>query len=259
MSENKAIEYLTEFRLSWKDLSILPDDQKASLAIFSFAVSEVNALMKMFLLSNHSSIGEPAIDQMASIQRNTILRVWSAKVFEFSVFLTYGGKKKTTSDPDLLQLATESLAKFDALKTGQGFAFAQNIRHESTNHYSFSAAKGNIKHMSSGTNCDIFMHEKTGNSFYPMGESVMFMGRFSRHNRPSEYDNDLNVVVEAWLDWLIKATSWMQEVFDSFFELLKIRHFPDRFATERMYWIDPIFVGNADERKMPIFLRTNSK
>jgi hypothetical protein len=254
VSENKAIEFLTEFHISPRDLDLLSVDRKATLSILSFAVSEVNVLMKTFLLSSHSSIGTAAIDQLLSIQRNTILRVWSAKVFEFSEFLKFGGKKKETSDEILLKLSAEQLEAFDLLKHDQGFSFAQNIRHESTNHYSFSAAKDNVKHLAADADCNAYMHEMTGNSFYPMGEHVMFITRISRQSRIAGEDA-FRKVIQSWLDWLLRATEWMEATFAKFFEELVLDVFPGRSAYERMYWIAPELVGKSDERKVPVFLR----
>ena len=46
-----AIEYLNEFKLTKKDLSILDDEVVAAIAVLCFAVTEINSLMRLYIFS----------------------------------------------------------------------------------------------------------------------------------------------------------------------------------------------------------------
>lgn len=87
--KNSAIEHLFEYPLSKSDVAKLPKDQHAVIAVLCFIASESNALAKTYIAASHEDTGETVIDTSLSILRFTILRAWSAKLFEVSEFLGF--------------------------------------------------------------------------------------------------------------------------------------------------------------------------
>ena len=59
---NKAIEFLYEYKVTGKEMERLDDDVRAALAITSFAVTEINTLMKCYIFSTHGRIDDELID-----------------------------------------------------------------------------------------------------------------------------------------------------------------------------------------------------
>jgi hypothetical protein len=92
------------------------------------------------------------------------------------------------------------------------------IRHEVANHYTLKAAKKNLRFISPEADLSLYVHELRGNSFYPMGEEVIFAGRLNRHLSGSAADIPPSDAFDEWLDWSLKATNLANKVH---FELVK--------------------------------------
>ncbi|MFN8993274.1 MAG: hypothetical protein ACK5X3_06380, partial [Pseudomonadota bacterium] len=177
---NTAIEYFVELEMRWKEFDPLSDDEKAALSIVCFAVTEVNALMRIYAFAEHHFTGNAAIDYGMLAQSHSLLRCWSAKLFEFSEFITFKDKNNRTSTPSLLALSKKHVAAFDVLKSANGYGAARYLRHETTNHYFLDPVRKNLPHVSDRANCNFYLHQLNGNSHFPMGEEVVFVGRLNR-------------------------------------------------------------------------------
>jgi hypothetical protein len=255
----KAIEYLVEYSVSSSELQEIPEDQKSILAVISYAVTEVNSLRKLYLASDHEAQGIGVIDEMISHQRNMLLRLWSAKLFEFSEFIELEKVKPKIMDEDVIAFAATVKAGFAALSIGSGYEAARNIRHEATSHYLFSAARKNLPYLDKKASLRLFLHAMTGNAFYPWGDTVMFFGRIARQGRKLATDADKRRLIEEWMDWNLSATKWMDGVAEAAFRSFVLAKFPDKAGRRRDYWIDPVLVATTGERRSPIILRKSSQ
>lgn len=251
-----AIEYLVDYSLRWADLRDLPEDQVAFLGVLSYAVSEVNALSGIYIFSSHPMIENEAIDNAILIQRFVLLRSWSARLFEAIELLENGVKKRQISDQDLLEFVKECLKELSAIKSSKGYELARDLRNESTNHYSFSTAKKNLKHISDRANCNMYLHEKKVNSFYPFGEEVMFVGRLNRHGASLRTRDKKSNLLDLWISWNLKATQLIGDIQVEFFKKFLLERFPDKFGHERPYWIPRELASTVEDKHVPIFLRT---
>jgi hypothetical protein len=251
----RAIEYLYEYPLYRKDLEKVQPEHAAALAVVSYAVNEVNILQKLYLSARHPFCGDDAMDSLVAAFHFVILRTWSAKLFEFSEFLSFGGQKKKTSDECLLSLADAALVDFEPLKTSTGYELARNVRHEASNHYSFDAAKKNLKFLSKSANCKFYIHKEGGNSFFPLGEELMFAARVNRYGDHITSKEERMKLLGEWMDWNLGASRWIDRVHAEFAKKLVFDRFPDKFAQEKMWWLPPEFVGTTTEVTVPIFLR----
>ncbi|MFW8633575.1 hypothetical protein [Cribrihabitans pelagius] len=256
---DKALEHFWEYPISWRLMQTLPEDQQAAIAVLSFAVSEVNALSRLYIFNAHKLIGEAAIDCATSIQRFLLLRAWSAKLFEIEDFLNLGGKKKVTRDKELLKLANRALESFVTLRDERIYPIVRDIRNEATSHYSLTAAKKNLKFVSYNANCNMYIHEMSGNSFYPMGEEVMFIGRLNRRGASLPTKDERAAQFESWMNWNVSATNWLSSTHASFVRELIFEKQKSRAARKRTYWIPPKFVGSREDGLAPIFLRKPPK
>ena len=250
-----AIEYFVELEMKWHDFLPLSDDQKAALAVVCFAVSEVNALMRMYAFATHDLTDEPAIDYGMLAQSQSILRTWSAKLFEFSEFITFKDKANKTSDPVLNSLSEKHVATFETLKTADGYQTTRYLRHEATNHYLLNPVKKNLPFVSEAADCSFYLHKMRGNSRYPMGDEVVFAGRLNREGAHLTTDEEKRVTYKKWWNWNLAATHWLNDVHFSFYEELVVPISRGKYARRRSYWIDHRFVGVPEKVKTPSILR----
>lgn len=252
MSKTKLV-HLDEFRTNWSELSELPDDHLAMVAVLSYAVSETGALARIYLSQAHDHLDKKAIDSAANIQKFLIIRNWSSKLFEVIEFLELGGKKPKTKDLKVLGLANEALARLDLLEPKSGYNVARDIRHEAANHYSFSAAKKNLRHVHKQADCQMYLNRLGGNCFYPFGEEVMFHARLNRKwaNLPSKAERDARF--GEWLDWNISANRWLAETHAIVTDELIFKALGRNSVRKKVYWVPSELVGRPKENMTPVF------
>lgn len=257
MSDVSAIEYFVELEMRWKEFDPLSDDQKAALSIVCFAVTEVNALMRMYAFTEHDPSGKAAIDYGVLAQSHSLLRSWSAKLFEFSEFITFKDKNNRTSDKALLHLSEKHTATFENLKLASGYGAARYLRHEATNHYLLDPVRKNLPYVSDRANCNFYLHQLNGNSHFPMGEEVVFVGRLNRDSVRLATEEEKKKTYRDWWTWNLSATNWLNEVHLDFYRefVAPLVKATGKTARRRVYWIDPRLVGVPEQEKVPIFAR----
>lgn len=165
------------------------------------------------------------------------------------------GRFNNTKNKKLLALCGEAQEKFKVLKADEIYRLVQSIRNEATSHTTMSAARKNLKFMSDDADCSLYMHDLNGNSFFPMGEELMFAARLDRHAGFGASPEEKITLLEKWKDWNLAANSWLGEVHVNF--TLKTT-FEDKNkipAYRHPYWIPPAMVGQSDDRKTPLFIR----
>ncbi|WP_170596196.1 hypothetical protein [Ruegeria arenilitoris] len=254
----KAIEKIIELPIYLKDLEALSVDEKALFALASFAASESNSISRLYLFSTHKTTGDEIVDSAISLQIMVMLGYWSAKLFEFYETISDLAISKGTKNDNVIRLAKESFDAFSGIKEQPGYEVARAIRHEATNHYSFKAAKKNLAYIPDNANCKFYLHEKDGNSWYPFGEEVMFVGRFNRAGASLNSREEKNQLLKEWLDWNLAATKWANKAYELIATSLVLDRLPDRTARQKLLWLDPELVGEVNGRKTPIFLRSEA-
>ncbi|MFK7835149.1 MAG: hypothetical protein AB8B60_02915 [Sulfitobacter sp.] len=252
----KALQKQFEYPLTWKDLAVLPAEQLALLSLANFAAAELNILQRIYIQTAHNLTQDAALDVAIAAQRYVVLRTWSAKLFEFAAMFE-GLLKQGLEDDTTLEMAKEAVERFGALKESDGYAIVRNVRHEASNHYSFSAALKNLSHVPDHANCNMYMNKLDGNSYYPMGEEVMFVGRLNRHGASIKTEEEKQQLLVIWHDWNVEANEWLRKVHERIFSKFVSVRFPDRSAREKLYWFDPKLAGDMVPPSIPIFLRNN--
>lgn len=245
------IETFYKFGLKKKNLTHLHEDMQAGMALMSLAVTESNFLMKMVIDSAHPKINDSIVDLLNSTRHTMLLRLWSAKLFEFITMLN--SKSVRESNGGWAEEAASFLAQFDNFNNHPGYAYARDSRNEFTNHYSFSASKKNVKHIHPNADCSLYVHDLSGNGFYPMGEEFLAMGRFVRtsENRSLE---DILVEVEAWVDWNLEANQLLNNCFTDIMTRLVIDVInlnPDKIDV----WLPKHMTHQKEKPSAPILLR----
>jgi hypothetical protein len=253
---NQALVQYEEFVLSKENLRTLPLEHVSAMATFGYAVSEVNALRRIFLSQSHDPTSERIINEALNIQKLVILRTWSAKLFEIREFLeTLCGPKPITQDKELIGLAIAAIKDLDQTTSKEGYEVARDVRNEATNHYSFAAAKKNFAHLHDGALCNMYIHRHGGNDFFPMGESVMFHGRLHRRWKIVPTLEQKQQLFEQWIDWCLKAGDSLVRSHAQFAEVLIFNALDRNDFKQRNYWVPEVMVGHPMGRMTPVFSR----
>lgn len=253
---NRPIEFLHIYPFSPKELKDLDEDVAAALSVLSFAVTEINTFMKLCLFSVHNFGDGDAIDIANATQQFILLRTWSAKLFELVDFLKFKGRNNKTKSKILLEWkekfegAISELTKEDNL----GYKAARNLRHQASNHYCLKPAKDNLEFVSERANINFFFHKMQGNSFYPLGEEVIFVARLSRQVGEAGSLQEKIQLHEEWRNWNKSFSVLLQKLFSEFVsDILNVQN-SDKFARTEHYYLSPEMVGTIENR-IPLFFR----
>jgi hypothetical protein len=257
--EEKILVKLREFELTLQDLNALSDDQKAAFSVIAFAVSEINALSRVYMFSAHRGIGKSAIDYAVQIQRNSLLRIWSSKIFEFAEFLKFTNKTGKTSDSKVLNLAKMAISDFEKLQKGSGYKIAMVLRNTAANHYSFKAARRLLAHLRDDTDCSLFFGHLRSNSFFPLGEAGMFVSNIYATSGAGAASDAFQKATQEWLDWLGEASLWVDSVQDAFFRDVIQEAVPNLRPVDREYVVPSNFVAVQGNVTTPIFSEARIK
>ena len=254
MSAPSAIEFLVEFPITSGDLASLSEERRTMYALLSFAINELNTLGRLSGFAAHPPCGQENIDIVSAIQSATVLRVWSAKLFELFDALE-SCEKQVAADAGLLEFIVEFKNRFSQQRQSEGYSVARNIRHESTNHYKFDAIRKNLNFIDESANCKLQFHSLLGNSFYPYGEEIAFVGRINRHFSSSKDSLKGPEQIQLWMAWNLEVTKLANEVFQRFLKKFIIGAFPKRRGSRKTYWIPPSLVAEIGSVKVPVFIR----
>ncbi len=258
---HKEIEHFEEVRITADSLTKLPEDQKAIVSLLSFAVNEINILKNLYLFTAHDYVDQDLIDGLLLSREFLILRTWSAKLFEVEKCLTKIVNKRQTHDAKVLNLCQQALANFSSINganTRPVYPIIRNIRNWVANHYSFDEAKQNLKHVTPSNNCKFYLHKMNGNSHYPIGDEVMFLGIMNRHCA-GHGKRDAGDLMKSWMEWNLEADNWLATTHAKFTEELVFKNDASMTSRKVSCWIPPELVGTQDGQKAPILYRKAEK
>jgi hypothetical protein len=258
------IEHLHVFRLKWSELSSLTLDEKAALSILGFLVSEINALKRLSLFSMFPHDENSDIAPAIAIQRNLILRTTTAKLFEFLRFMEkrLDPMAEVTSISRIFGTFAEELSGF---RDGIGFRLAKQIRHKMANHLDFEEAKASAETAGDDVECSFYLTVANGNSYFPVGDEVVFASSLKRtwdsdteENPPDDVENkpSFSDALDAWIEWILKLSDLADRVHLALFTELVEPLVPDRMAQHKSVWLESDLVANHPGFRLPIFIRT---
>lgn len=249
-----ALLKLHKFNLNFSELKDVPDEHVAAFSMSAHAINETNALSRIFLFCGQDDVRETEINAAAFIQRLTLLRVWSAKLFEYTEFVKFEGRGNRTSDKILLRLSKEAKDSFASLCENNDKEFMKRLRNQVTNHYRIDPARRNLQHLDPAADASMYLSESVrSNAFFLLGEDVAFgaaVARFSKEN-----NTDIVEQIERWVDFNLAANVWANDFHASLFKETIRPFFPDRHTTEMSYWLPETMVQEFERGKMPLFMR----
>ncbi|MGR3341820.1 MAG: hypothetical protein ACU0DI_01055 [Paracoccaceae bacterium] len=130
---NKPIVYFVKYRLQFSELLQFGETKAAVFATSCHAINEINVFTRMYLSNHRDAPKEPDMATLYEIQTMTILRSWSAKLFEYHKFISRVRELPEFSAHS--NLLGSNLKKFNRLKKMDGFIITRKIRNEMTSHY----------------------------------------------------------------------------------------------------------------------------
>lgn len=258
MSEEKQeIEFIYKQNLRRKDFADFDEDSVAALAVLSFAVSELNFILRQYLFVQHSFEGSDEIQLINHFQRNVVLRTFSAKLFEAAEFVQLRGQYNRSRSEELKGLLQRYQRSFRWLEKHPGYPIVKSLRHEVTNHYRLKPARANLRGLPNEADFSFLFHEMQGNCFYQMGETVMHYGRVLRIadeavNRPGQPTHS---EYELWMHWNLSALRWLRRVHRHVADNLIASGLPGRKARKLMLWLPEGASASPISRLIPYFVR----
>lgn len=248
----KLVEFFYVYPVFKSDLEKIPRDHAAIVGLLSFAVSEINAFLRMYIFSQHGFDHEAGINEVIAIQNMALMRVISAKLFEVENLLKFS-KVQPPPDKMVIDLAKKCLKSFDALRRKDGYKVALRLRNEATHHYSFAAARKSCSQISANANLNLYIHGKSGNEFYPMGEELIFAGGLNKLS--GEADKSDENIYRVWFEWVKGAVLWLKSAHGRFINELILKKHPGRGARKKIFFLDETLVGEVNSTKLPVIMR----
>ena len=248
------IEHVYKFRLKLSDLAALSRSEKAALTILCFIVSELNSLKRLSLFAmDTQELPEDVIPSMA-VQRNLILRTITAKLFEF--LRVVEKKVDATAVDDRVKKVFQRFSKeLDEARTGIGFTIAKKIRNKMANHFDFEEAEKVVAQCAETVDCNFYLTEASGNSYYPMGDEIIFASGILKAIRDSKLDISFQDALDEWIDWTLRLSKLADIMHGAIFEELVLPLVPDRMAHHRPIWLPEDLVAEHPGFRLPIFIR----
>lgn len=248
------IEHFHEYKLSKNEFDSLNDLEQVAISVSTFATSELITFMRLYSFAGHDEINVPTIDTINTIQKHIIMRIWSAKLFEFHKFLGDLRKRSENNCDSVYKVADAQMKGFNKLKKMRAFGFVRSLRNSSINHYSVKDALESIGYLSENADLSLFIHDLEGNSVSPLGEEVMFVAPLNRYGKLPDGSVDRSIYND-WHKWNIEALTWVKVCHLEIWKEIVFRHFPNKYVRKKSYWLRSEMVGELGEVKTPLFAR----
>ena len=172
------LEYFHSVQLKKDDIEKIGQENFSFLSIILFAANEIFVYQK--ILITYMKRPDKRCDEILTlsfIHQLTILRTLSAKIVEFIKLYEDQNKiwirRGLNNEVEYMKANTEYL---NSLKTSKFFNFTIKMRNKIINHYIISEISKNLPHTSDRSDYSMQLHQEQGNSFFPIGEEVVFIG-----------------------------------------------------------------------------------
>jgi hypothetical protein len=245
-------EELRVVKFSHEQLSDLTEHEQVLLALLSYAVSETNALWRIFECVKHKDVDAGVAIGAVAAQRHVVLRTWSAKLFELHAALK-ALLNEAALEQDLRAFVEAIRSEIAGTPDGEVSDVVKRFRHNSTNHTSVNSVKANLKRMNPASDINFYFSNLEANSFFPIGEEAFFAGEYNSIVQSLE-EKTLDKFSD-WLDWVLQTTKRLIHHLDEFLTRFV---FSDGRAVE---WEALSFHGSSslfgfvENRQVPIFLK----
>lgn len=253
---NRALQQLHVFRLHWRDLASLSDGDKALFSLASFMVNEINSLNRMLLFTIFTIDDDASVEEVAAIQRNLVLRTNTLKLFECQKTIT-----RLTNSEELSDAATnvirEAAAALKVANALDGYSVAKAFRNKMGGHYDYQQVLKNTRASNDDFECAMYIAEEAGNSFFPIGERVVFDRLLVPKPNDEAPIKPSEASIDSWIEWSLEVGRCLRKFHYDLFETLVAPLVEGRKTRPRQIWMDTDLVGKHPGFRIPLFLRAD--
>lgn len=239
-----------EYSFSAKDLQLLPAAEAGFLVASCFAVTEINALERQVLLSlnsrNHVGKAGRAVETIVYVNTLVSDRILSAKLVEYCKLCRDYAKKVDRAAKKGLILVSPAIAEIDEIQSHPAFDTAMWLRNNLTNHVILSEIEKFLDRLNERETYSIYLNEKQGNTWHPLGEQVAMMGWFHQTGSPLD-------AMKQWQDWIQEAAAGVVRVHNQTLIALIEKHFPQKYVKIKRAVVDDRLVGEPGKASAVLF------
>lgn len=253
---NQALVHFHEIKLKKSDLNALSEEEMAILGMLSYICNELNVFARLLRLSERQEDRSGPIKFASDLQYHVILRTLSSRLFEAHQFLDEVSNKVGNLRPDFSKIIRESAEGIEKLRDSEGHAINRSIRNETGFHYKFKTALKNVRSLSDDADASIYVSDMDGNSYFSLGESVVFFERLRRFSDADKKYENPESLAEVWLFWCLEVVRLVKKLQADLFGL--VLDTTDSVSRKTHYFVNPDIVAEGGRDVVPIFLRSTT-
>lgn len=254
------IEYFHSVSLTKADIDQLGPENLSFLSTILFAANELFVFQKI-LSSNVKTPKQrdTEILTLSFIQQSTILRTLSAKALEFiKLFEDQNKIWERRGFNNEIKIMENHTTQLLSLKESKFYQFTKEMRNSLINHYLVSETFNNLKYISEKADYSFHLHQEQGNSFFPIGEEIVFIGFVNRYFGDDGGVNSFeekSVFIKDWIDWVLETLKWVNNVVQSFSIFIILEKLDGKIAKRKALFIDPEIVADIHKFRSPLIFR----
>lgn len=251
----------TKFSLAGNELKALPEHRRNFLVLSSFVYNELNIFTK--ILAAIISVEAREVHQHDAFAASVgpIIRVLTLKLFEW--FATSGatnGAAAANDDQNLLGLFRKHSKRRRTLEKSEIFNVVGIIRDKSAAHFDLPRASLAIDEIENDGRYHFLLSESRGNSFYVLGEEIVFSSLLARAKTPSKGTEEAaQDKLGEIVDWIGKATNFIFEFHEQFAQMILDENLPNHNGDELECNVDRDDIGVIRETIWPLFWLTKEQ
>ncbi|UWQ37758.1 hypothetical protein K3552_01760 [Leisingera aquaemixtae] len=249
-----SIVHFHEMRIKKSDLSHLSDEETAVFGMLSYICNELNVFSRLLRLSGEKENDGAPVRFARDLQHHVVLRTLSSRLFEAYEFISEVGKKARGINSDIFSLFQRSATEIEKLGASNSRSINRNIRNETSFHYKYRDALKNAKSLPEDADASIYLNELDGNTYFVLGESMMFFERLRRFSKADKKFENPELLAEEWLSWSLDIVRLVKKLLADVFEIVLDRL--DTKIRKTHYYVKRGMVAESDSAFAPVFLRS---
>ncbi len=257
MGSDYRIEYFYEVRLTRRQLFELNKEDAAFLASLCFFHNEIYLLYKLLIANINHGIDETVASKINAVNRTISLRLISSKIIE--AIKLWKDQRKIWARRQSLTLSSALASKIDDLESVSSEPMHKasvHIRNLIGNHLIVSEFEDALDHTSDNADLNLYIHRETGNSFYSLGEEVLFSGLLNKYiaSELPQYTNNAEQFIDDWLDWNDRAHKALESAASTFITAMLLGEKINASARRTPHFLAPENVGDLSTFRFPSIL-----
>ncbi|MBO9589471.1 hypothetical protein [Devosia sp.] len=226
-----------EFKFTAAELQAIPKQHSTYMVATCFAINEILVFLRLTLHTINSLAIARGDDRMASIafmQDQILLRTLSGKAVEYlKVIRDHRKICERAGDVTIKAFFDKYGGEIDEIWDSTQSKFAVELRNNLISHIGLDRIRKSIAALPHDRReMNIYLHNKDGNTVYPIGEDVAHIAAF-----------DTTEQVDEWSDWVLKTCKTIQGLHHQYMIWIIETFFPSKMGQEIRIEIDDRLLG----------------